>query len=362
MADAQQLTRSQEETRQTLASYRLQAEIAAARGLLDARELAHAEVALRGSEADMQQALTRLQRAWNSITDKGSLEKRQRRQVQQILQAVRVQLVTIHSFVQKRSGSSSLSLAKQEAAIEAQVRECENTLDLNPTLALKQARQAEQAASHLIELISAEVVTDWGKARKEINTLRGMLHSLTSMLKDARQISLLDTGLIQNLETRVQKNLDALGTFETIGNANASAQLPRLKTRIELLKQDVFRVIGTKQQHNVAQTIATTLAEIGFSASHRPPTLQHHGDTVRVQAVVNQSEEPEQRDEKLIAFEIGLDGAISYDFSGYAGDSCIPDARRVFEALRQKGLFILDDEGLAKLSLLPGANVTIGTL
>src|SRR5258707_869708 len=106
LAGAQPLARNSADTRQTLISYRLQTEIAAAQGLLPAQEIARAQAALGKTPAEMQQALTRLQEAWSRVTETGSVRTRTVIQARQALEAVYAQLTALDTLRQNAPSSS----------------------------------------------------------------------------------------------------------------------------------------------------------------------------------------------------------------------------------------------------------------
>jgi len=359
--DAQKLTQGKDTTRQLLIAQRLHAEIEAGRGILPPQVIARAGVALQASPAEMQHAITEVQAAWSGVTEVDSLRKRQERQARQIIQSVHRQLVAIDSMTKNVKGSASRNLAGEQGNVEAQVSDAELSLDIHPAEALDKARTAEAAARRLMEAVSDSMISTLKNRRKDINALRGMLKSLENMLHEADTIQLLDPGQFSQLGNRIQNSQARLDALENDDPA-VPQQFARLKANVDLLKQDVFAAVKTTQQRSVAQTIATTLEELGFKANDGKPALKQQGDKMRVMAMVNKEEAQEKRDEKIVSFDVGPDGAVAYDFSGYAGDSCIQDAKRIFAALRQKGLFILDKRGLANLRRLPSENVTPETL
>jgi hypothetical protein len=361
--DAQKLTQGKDTTRLLLLAQRLHADIEAGRGILPLQVIARSEAALQASPSEMQQAITELQAAWSGVTEVDSLRKRQERQAQQIIQSVRRQLTVIDSMTKSIKGSASRNLAGEQGNVETQVRDAELSLDIHPAEALDKARTAEAAVRRLMEAVSASIISTLNNRRKEVNSLRGILKSLENMLQEASAIQLLDPGQLTQLEDSIQKTQTRLSAFENDDDPTVPQQFARFKANVDLLKQDVFAAVKTTQQRSVAQTIATTLAELGFKAGDGgKPALKQQGDIMRVMAMVNKEEALEQRDEKIVSFDIGPDGAVAYDFSGYAGDSCIQDAKRIFAALREKGVFILDKRGLANLRRLPGENVTLETL
>lgn len=361
--DANTLVQNRDDTRRKLLVQRLYAEIEAGRGILPEQELKRAEAALHGSSSEMEQAIKHLQEGWSTVTEADSLRKREKRQAQRIIQAVRAQLSAVEAMLQNSKSASRLMLLNQHEAVLNQVRKAEDHLDIHSKAALAEAQVAEQGVRRLMEAISSEMIASMNSRRKEINMLRGMLKSLDTMLQETKTIQLLDAGRVAQLVDRVQKAQAGLDTLEKQAGPAQAQQLARMKARINLLKEDVFATVKTTQQRNFAETITTTLSELGYKASEgNKLTTKRHGDTLHIQAMIDKQPDAEQRDEKIISFDVGPDGAISYDFSGYAGDSCIEDAKRIFTSLRQKGLFILDDRGIERLSRLPAENVTSETL
>lgn len=363
LADGQRLTQNHAETRQNLVSYRLQTEIAAAQGLLPAQEISRAQAALDKTPAEMQQALIQLQAAWGKVTSKESTLKRAILQTQQILQTVDVQLTAIDALQRNESGSSQPIFIAQQTSVERLAQEAKDLLSADqPVLALDKARAAEQATRQLMEIISSEMVTAWSQRQKELNTLRGMLTSLDNMLQEAQVAQLLNVEQVKDLTARVQKDRAGMDALLENGTPLTPQQFARLKVRVDLLKQEVFALVETTQQRNVAQVVATTLIELGFRAGDGKEQLfKQQGKTIHIQAVAR-AEDEALRNEKIVSFDIAPDGAIFYDFSGYVGDSCIAEGQRIFAALRQKGIFILDDRGSAALQRLSDESITVETL
>jgi hypothetical protein len=357
--DAQTFTQGKDTSRQALMAQRLHAEIEAGRRILPPQAIARAEAALQASPEEIQRAITQLQAAWSSVTEVDSLRKRQERQARQIIRSVRRQLAAIDAMTRTVKSSTSHDLDAEQGDVETQVRDAELSLDIHPAEALDKARKAEVAARELMEAVSATMISGLRNRRKEIHALRGMLKSLEKMLQEARALQLLGDGQLLQLGNRIQNFQTRLNALEKEDDPAVPHQFARLKANIGLLKQDVFAVVKVTQQHSVAQTIATTMAEFGFTAGDgSKPAVKQQGDKMRVMAMVNKEESPEKRDEKIVSFDIGPDGAVAYDFSGYAGDSCIPDAKRIFASLREKGVYILDKQGWANLRRLPEEDVT----
>lgn len=361
--NAQKFAQSRDTTRQLLMAQRLHAEIEAGRNSLPPQAIARAEAALQASPTEIQHAIAELQAAWSGVTEVDSLRKRQERQARQIIQSVHRQLAAIDSMTKSVKGSANHNLAGEQGNVEAQVRDAELSLHIHPAEALDKARAAESDARRLMEAVSDMMISTLKNRRRDINALRGMLKSLENMLHEADTIQLLDPGQLSQLGNRIQNSQARLDALENDDTPTVPQQFARLKANVDLLKQDVFAAVKTTQQRNVAQTIATTLEELGFKAGNGDkPALKQQGDKMRVMAMVNKEEAPEKRDEKILSFDVGPDGAVAYDFSGYAGDSCIQDAKRIFAALREKGVYILDKRGLANLRRLPGENITPETL
>lgn len=350
-------------TEQELLALQLQAEIQAGRGILPSEHIAAAEVALHGSSTAKKQALITLQADWQSVTEERALRNRHISQTQQILQKVALQLSTVETMSLDLKGGRAHFYTEQQQAIEAMIREVRRLIDIHPATALKNANEAQQAARDLVNAVSDEMMTSWNSTRKEINVLRGTLDTLAKMVQEATAIQLIDPKQSQGLTERItkaQKDAQALAQGDV---ATGARHITRLKERVALLKDDVFTRVKTSQQRSVAQIVATTLAELGFRSSNgEQPVLKQNGDIVRIEAITVKEASKTRRDEKMISFDVSPDGAVAYDFSGYAGDSCVHDAKRVFDALRAKGLFILDAQGSKVLQQLPTTTVSAETL
>jgi len=113
----------------------------------------------------------------------------------------------------------------------------------------------------------------------------------------------------------------------------------------------------------IAQTVATTLGELGFQPSLKDePMVQENGDVLRVVVTRPGGTPGFKQDDKVVSFDISRDGSVFYDFSGYIGDTCLSEAKEIFAALRAKGVFILDSGVQEMLSRLPAESITADTL
>lgn len=358
LADARQQAQPQAHSGRSKLALQLRAEIQVARDVVAAGEIARAQAALKGTPQEIQQALQRLRAAWSNASTAGDEQRRLVQLARQALGAVDALLTAIDALRQQTQGSLHLATAARQSSIVALVREAEADLPIQPALAYEKASAAEQEARQLMEAISGQTVAVWNEQQREVSTLRGMLASLAQMMQEAGAVQLLAIDREGGLSERIRRTDERLAALVQSGALLTASQQTRLRGSVELLQREVFALIGSAQQHSLATTIAQTLGGLGFrSGDGGPPALKQQGDTVHVQ-VVRPPESAGQRDEKVIAFDIGPAGAVAYDFSGYVGDSCVSDARQVFAALREKGVFLLDEQASVQLRRVPGEQVT----
>lgn len=360
--NVKQITQIKTETDRELLQYRLQSEIEALRGLLPQTEIAQAEMALQGTEVAMRQALTGLQDAWNRVSNTQAIKVHQERRARQILRSVSAQLLALDTLL-RSTGKEQISYNKQRQEIETQVEEAQKVVDRDPERALPMAEEAQRAVRTLTHAISMDTTRAWDQTRQRVISIQGTLTTLAQMLQEATAIELLDKQRIQDLSRRIDKTQkESQNLIQSMVPAS-SDQLRQLDENAARLKAEVFRVVKSRQQRKIAEAVATTLGELGFqSNSGSQPVVQDNGDTVHIVATRSGNTPGFRRDDKVVSFDISREGNLTYDFSGYAGDACVSEAKEIFAAFRAKGIFILDSDAMEKLSRIPAENVSVETL
>jgi hypothetical protein len=361
LENTQDTLQVQADTERELLVYRLKSEIEASRGILPSEKIALAEAALQGSSTEIQNALNMLQLAWKTITNVQAMSTHQDRRVRQLLHEVTAQLTAIDTMLRNAGRSQAYTTRKQDIA--NRLREAENVLDTHPADALALAEDAQKAARALARTVSVETLSAWDQTRRKVLTLQGTLETLAKMTREAVTLKLIEAQQAGDITRRISVAQSEARTLVQGASATTPQRLLLLNERVELLKEDVFRVMKTKQQNMIAQTVATTLGELGFQAALEGETMvQENGDMLRVVVARSGGTPNFKQDDKVVSFDISRNGDLSYDFSGYIGDTCLSEAKEIFAALRVKGVFILDSSVQEMLSKLPAESITADTL
>lgn len=196
----------------------------------------------------------------------------------------------------------------------------------------------------------------WDQLIRQASTLRDQVAALadvltqavaTRVVANAREMASELAGLQAQLAQATTSPMDAPGAL-----AQLATQLDGSRRDVERLADTIFGAISVGQQQSIASTIADTLRELGYVGDMRSGTAvtsETVGDERHVVGL-RQEGDPQRRDEKRVAFFIQPDGTVAYDFSGYAGDACVRAAREVFDALRARGLVLLNEQAADELS------------
>lgn len=359
--DTRAAMRIRDESEQELLTARLRAEIESARGLLPQDKIAAAEAALQGTAEEKRARLLMLQNAWKTITAAQALRTRQERQTRQLLSEATLELRAMEQSLLREKDNPVYSQKKQ--AIEAQIKAAEGLLTTNTAKAFADAETALKSVRDFAKDVSSDILSAWDRVRKELVRQHSILDTLRKMLDEGKDTKILSAQKKAELEQRLlaaTKEAERLLQQKSTGGLRA---LELLKQRVTLLKEDVFKAVKTGQQNLLVQAIAGTLAEPGMlSGQGAQVATTPIDDRVRVVATQSGSTPGFAHDEKVVTFTISHDGEISYDFSGYVGESCLAVADKVFTALHTKGIFILDDEALARLRSKRTREITIDTL
>jgi hypothetical protein len=365
LEDPEVARRVQAETERELLSYRLKLEIEAARGVLPAEKIAAAEAALDGSTETIQSTLTMLETAWKEVQDAQAQRDRQVFQVRQLLNILTTQLGTVDALMRETGKAQNVVYVNQRRAIEMQIRDVEAQLSTGLAQALATAQAAQKALHELTESVSADAFRAWEKTRTQIISQQGALDTLEKMLTEAVALKLVDAQKAETIKRRITTAQREAEDLLQMASTSPTVQrkLILLTDRVEQLKKEVFRVTQGGQQQYIAEAVANTLEELGFqSQTGGQLATEQTTDGLRIVATRSGDTPNFARDDKLVSFTISQDGAVSYDFSGYVGDSCVSEAEKVFAALCAKGIFILDSDTLDSLQRIPAENITLDTL
>lgn len=356
----QDVVRIRAENERELWVQRVKAELAACRGILPATQITAAEAALRGTVPQLQQALTSLQQAVQAATDTQLLRQHQERQVTTAIQSATSQLQAL-TVLLRDSGKQQV-YGQQLQDISTRLEQAKTKLS-SPSQALSLVTGIQNDIQALTRTISKEMLRAWETTRQEIVTLQGMLDSLTTMTKEATKLKLLDDAQTKLFTQRITSaQQEALALLQTRAT-NLQRRLHLLTERINTLKEEVFRITKDGQQARIAHTIATTLSEQGFdSFNGGTPSVQIYGNNLRVSTIRTQTNSDGKRDDKVVTFDVSREGEITYDCSGYVGNASQVDIERIFNALRVKGIFILDSRTVEELQQIPVQQITPATL
>jgi hypothetical protein len=364
ISDAQQTARARANVEREQIASRLMLEIENGRGFLPARIIAQAEDALEDTKEEMLQEIARLQEAWRRVATVQATKERQRRETQRLLQISTTQLALIEDMLQGTSARTLYrTFTEQRRTIENLIKTAQAALDSNISDALQQAQQAHADVRSLTESVSTSLIDISDSIQSEINTFLGTLTTLNTMLEEAVSTKLIAIQEAQQLMRRIAHTTNEVQSRTEGPLSDSEQSLHVLRERVELLKQEVFSLVEQRQQRYVANSIATTLAELGFqSTKSNKPALKENGDVLRIEALRTGMTKNGERDDKVVSFDISRNGNIAYDFSGYVGDACLVEARRVFAALRNNGIYILDEQAMEYIQAQPAGTVTINTL
>lgn len=360
-AQSTQMTRAEAE-RATLVR-RLQAEIAAGRDLLPPEVLQQAEGCLQDTEAVLRRALANLEAAWDALSGEQAQRARHLHQLQQALTQASTRLNTINVLIREAGPAADQALVTRASALEARLGEARDTMDLSSRRALELALAVQQEAGEVLEAISAASLRAWNAVRSQITARQGVLATLEKMLREAREVQLVPEAQVAELEQMiagVQREAQELA-----GGAQLQVQqrLHRLTLQVTTLKERVFALVRTRQQQTVARSVQQVLSDLGFqSLEGAQPEVVSSGNSLRVEALLARDSSGGQRDDRVVTFGVSHDGQVTYDFSGYEGGSCLADAEKIFTALRERGIYILDQANLQELRKVPAEALTLSTL
>jgi hypothetical protein len=363
LEQAQSTQQKQRDIERTTLVMRLQAEIAAGRGLLPSEVLQRAEGCLSGTEHVLRRALADLESAWDAVSGTQAQRMRQLHQLKQTMAQASTRLHTIELLLRDAGVATDPAFVTQARELEARLGEARDTMDLSEQHALDLARAVQQEAGQLLEMVCAASLSAWNAVRRQLITQQGVLATLGTMLQEVREVQLVPAPQIVELEqmiTAVQLEAQELASGKQL---HVQQRLSRLTFQVTTLKERVFAMVKTRQQQTVARSIQEALTGLGFqSVEGAQPEIIQSGNALRVEALLAHDTSGAQRDDRVVTFGIAHDGQVTYDFSGYEGGSCLADAEKIFAALRERGIFILDQANMEEVRKVPADALTLSTL
>jgi hypothetical protein len=363
---AEQVGKLREAHEQALERRRLEAALVASQGLVSKTILDETGRALTGSTSDMRRAYERLQqehqKALAALSDTQLQRASQVRQAQYILAQVGKEMQSVRLLLTQSYGKADQRYQSDIASIEQLMREAQQRLDTSssigdPKRALTDAEAAQKAVEKLKQQVSFTLTAEWDERRKQAVVARARLAALQKIVQEAIGAGVLEAARGQTLQARI-------GAFEQhiMQAANQSSGAKSLLGALAPFSQEIIREVNEGQQQRIAETIATTLSEMGFRddlTTGTPPRVEMIGEEISIRAKRRGGMEPgmQGHDEKLVVFYIDREGAMNYDFSGYTGNECVREAERIFAALRTKGLAVVDHAALPQISHRPPQEV-----
>ncbi|MHB8596815.1 MAG: hypothetical protein ACYDER_08390 [Ktedonobacteraceae bacterium] len=313
------------------------------RSILPRAAIEQAEKASGGNSESLREAIMALNKARNEIEATQSQEVVEQRETEYILQVVSNQLNSIDTMLQEAGGPAQPEFSERQQTVKALVSAANTQRATSIAEAKRLATEAQQVTHNLSDMVSTFLFDAWNTIHSQVNSALGTLTTLQKMLEEAQ---LLEGADAQGIASLTQRISSAYNDAQTIGQSpslDSRHRLTMLAERIALLKQDVFTVVESYQQQTIAETIATTLTELGFqSVTGEQPVLQDNGDVIHIAMARKGLKAEGERDDRLVSFDITREGDVNYDFSGYTGETCVTEAQRVFTALRANGVYLLD--------------------
>ena len=355
-ANDPQLARAFEEAaRLALPRIQLEARIEAAKQAgLPAAVIAQATSALQGDAAAIVRVNTALDAAWAQITVTDTLLIGKRQEATGLLIQAQTQIDAVRALAQTGQGQSP-TLTAQLQRLDALAREVDiarRRLAADPNLALENARELLPEVMNQAQAIIRTNATSQSAALMRRSRTQAKLKALATLADEAAQTHTLVAAVAEDYAQKATRLSQLVASSD-------GATLAALDAQADDLKNTLFAAINTRQQHAVADVIAATLAEEGFGAdtgaSQAPTVVEVDEGVYRVTGLRNDAPVGQGHDDKLVTFTLLANGQIGYDFSGYVGAACQKDAQKIFEALRRKGIVLvnpgwLNEKNLSTLS------------
>lgn len=321
----------------------LKKEIIAGRSILPVPLIQEATTALEGPDGQLSQMLVRLQETRRQLEMRLSEQELQQRQVEDLVALARRQLASLGQVLRELNPEQRARFVEQQKAVQ-QLLAAAQTLEADQLEeALAQASSAQQGAESLYKSVSTAFLTARLEFNGRINEQAAALQTLRETLDDVRRGQHFASRALHELTEQVEQAYSETQSLQEAPLLAAQQRLMVLAERSRTLKQDVLVLVETFQQRLIAETISKTLAEQGFYAPPGSQNVIHeNGDMLRVVVSPPDQATADQRDDRLVTFDISRSGEVNYNFIGYVGDSCLADAESIFAALRARGLYILE--------------------
>jgi hypothetical protein len=320
------------------------------RTILPPKIIQQAERALNDSAEALRDAIAAVEKAHQANIAAQSQEIAERRQVQYMLQIVTNQLNSIDTMLQESGSPYQPEFLERRHTIEALVITANTHSETDIPEAMRLATEAQRVTRNLSNMVSTYLFDAWNSIHSQVNTLLGTLTTLQKMIEETRFIEMGDTQQLKDLTQRISTAYNDAQSTGQSSSLDVQHRLTVLAERVGLLKQDVFIAVEMYQQRSIAETIATTLAEIGFQAvTEDQAVLQDNGDVIHIAMTHKGTTSDGERDDRLVTFDVSRGGDVNYDFSGYTGDACVSEAERIFTAFRGRGVYLLNPESVEYL-------------
>jgi hypothetical protein len=269
----------------------------------------------------------------------------QQREVQHSLRLVKAQLRALNEMLSQVESTEEPGFIERQHTLMALLDSAQSQLDTNLASAQQLVEEAQRVAHIFTGDVTAFLFDAWAEIGSQVSRQMGMLNTLKRMLTDAQNMKMEQ---YEHTNELMQSILSASNEAEAIRQSSSlrvAHRLSLLATRTAFLKEDVFALIGKYQQQTIAETIATTLSELGFQAADSAiPTVQTNGAMMHITAMRTEEKAEGLSNDRLITFDVSRDGNVAYDFSGYSDESCVKEAERIFSALRLAGLYLFDTQ------------------
>ncbi|HEU4784740.1 MAG TPA: hypothetical protein VFS83_15480, partial [Ktedonobacterales bacterium] len=291
----------------------------------------------------VKQARDALQGAWAGVTATETIRARNADAARVVVVQAQAQLAVAQSLLnrQQQAGwdAAREALLGQLHLVARAIETADSRRQTDPQLALEEAKQAQaQLDTFMGSVYQSSVPAAGGVASASI---LGRLGALKNMLNEAYQVAALanDSGVLDGLMRRVDMLTEA-------ANRVTDTTLAPLTEETERLKQEVFTFVNAHQQKATATAISETLAELRFhnrpGSAEAPEVREIVPGLYQVVGVREDAKDGGGRDDKRVLFTLSDDGKVTYDFSGYVGNTCLADAEAIFTALRRKSIVIAD--------------------
>ncbi|GLV54406.1 hypothetical protein KDH_12530 [Dictyobacter sp. S3.2.2.5] len=346
-AHAQKKHHDDSDDQRFLLAGRLQIELDAGKDILDSALLNDAEQALHGSSDTMQQVLERMLEAWETLSAQQAVELSQSRQVRYVIDVAYKQLQLVELQLKQLGKRKYQKQDQQMHLLRDELLRVEDEVKAYPQKALNRVEHVQDKIFNLKEDVNQLAFQSWAQSLTHLHQAMGHLNALEIMVQEAATTSIVPTSTIVHLADEIQKEYRlARQLLEGGDTPEISSRAHKLQNRVQQLKEKVFTAVKESQQRAIAYAVQQTLTEQGFvSVQGDPAMIKNVGRSITVSIDVDKSPDGQEKDERLIEFEVSREGEVTYTFRGYADAECLKDAQRILAALREKGIYLLNGQG-----------------